>query len=840
MVDFRKRLTTSASAIKLNPVEIYETLDRESDKNALRPAQLSVLNDWWDEYQNTKDVILKMHTGQGKTLVGLLILQSKLNQNKGSALYLCPTDNLVHQTCEQAKQFGFKFCTINNDRSIPNDFLESKSILITSVQKLFNGLTKFGLNNKSEMTGCIVLDDSHACIDAIQSAFTIRIKNNQKGYSNIVQLFESDLEKQGLGTYSDIKQKKHDAFLLIPYWAWREKTHEITELLSNIQDEDYIKFAWRLIKDSIQDCQCYISGSHLEISPYLNAIEQFGTFAKAQHRVLMSATTNDDSFFIKGLGLSKEAISKPLTYPKETWSGEKMILIPSLIDEELDREQMVEAFAPKLVGREYGLISLVPSFAHSEIWAENGAKVSDTETLDENLSILKNGDYDDCNVFANRYDGIDLADNACRVLIIDSKPYAQNLTDRYQEYVRTDSEVILVKIAQKIEQGLGRGVRGERDYCVIILTGSELIKLIRSNKTRKYFSSQTQTQIDIGLEIAEIAKEDLKPHSNKIDVVKNLIKQCIKRDEGWKLFYTDKMDHAPIYEKQKSVINVLQLEKDAELKYLSGENNEAVKIIQKLIDEYVSDSTERGWYLQEMARYLYSSSKVESNKMQIQAHKLNRLLLKPREGISLEKINFISQNRINNIINWIKQFDNYEQLMIQLDDIISNLQFGVKAESFEKALNDFGILLGFVAEQPDRERGEGPDNLWCIGDNDYILFECKNEVRDTRVEINKTEMGQMNNSCAWFEREYGHKYKPIMIAPTKYASASAGFSNSDVEVMLKSSLNKLKGSVRSFYKEFKKIDFDNLSPSSIQVFINTHKLDITSLKKEYSTKAIQK
>ncbi|MCU0442339.1 MAG: DEAD/DEAH box helicase family protein [Bacteroidia bacterium] len=840
MVDFGKRVATKATAIKTNPVDIYETLDRASDKNALRPAQLSVLTDWWDSYQEKKNVILKLHTGQGKTLIGLLILQSKLNQQKGPALYLSPTQNLVNQTCEQAKQFGFKYCTINEDKTIPNDFLESKSILITSVQKLFNGLTKFGINNQSEMVGCIVLDDSHACIDAIQKAFTITIKNNENGYEKLIQIFENELEKQGLGTLMDVKSKSHDAFLLVPYWAWQDKVYEVTELISGLQDSLNIKFAWRLIKDSIGECQCIVSGSHIEISPYLNPIEQFGTFSKADHRVLMSATTNDDSFFIKGLGLDKDAILNPLTYAKEKWSGEKMILIPSLIDESLDRKAIVEEYSPRTKGREYGVIALVPSFAQSEIWEDSGAKISKSDSIDDDISILKAGEFDNCNVLVNRYDGIDLADNSCRVLVLDSKPYAQNLSDRYQEYCRVDSEAILVKIAQKIEQGLGRGVRGERDYCVIILTGSELVSAIRSKKNRKFFSTQTQTQIDIGIEIAGIAKEELKPGTNKIEVVKGLIKQCIKRDDGWKLFYVDKMNSAPVVEREKRVLNVLQLEKDAEVKHLMGEHEKAADIIQKLIDDFVTDKTEIGWYMQEISRYLYPKSKTESNAKQVAAHKMNKLLLKPREGMNVSKINFVSQNRIENIIKWIKGFDNHQQLTIQLDEILNNLQFGVKSEKFESAVNELGLVLGFSAEQPDRERGQGPDNLWCIRDNDYILFECKNEVKDHRTEIVKTEVGQMNNSCAWFEREYEFNYKPMMIVPTKYVTAAAGFSNSNTEVILRAGLSKLIHNVKAFFKEFRSLDVNDLSADHMQKLLDAHSLGINDLKSNYSEKPIQK
>lgn len=155
-------------------------------------------------------------------------------------------------------------------------------------------------------------------------------------------------------------------------------------------------------------------------------------------------------------------------------------------------------------------------------------------------------------------------------------------------------------------------------------------------------------------------------------------------------------------------------------------------------------------------------------------------------------------------------------------------------------MDELGKTLGFATEQPDRERGEGPDNLWCIRDNDYILFECKNEVKEKRTEINKTEIGQLNNSCAWFEREYASEYKPILIVPTKVASAAAGFSNLATEIMIKSNLSKLINHVKSFFKEFKNLDVEDLSAAKIQALIDSHSLGINDLKTKFSEKPVQK
>jgi hypothetical protein len=131
----------------------------------------------------------------------------------------------------------------------------------------------------------------------------------------------------------------------------------------------------------------------------------------------MSATVADDSFLVKGLGLAPEIVTKPLTYEKEKWSGEKMVLIPSLIDESLDRGVIVNWFAKPMKDRPYGVVVLCPSFKHTENWKAFGAIVANPKTIDSEIEKLRSGDRDNVVVIANRYDGIDLPDASCRLLL---------------------------------------------------------------------------------------------------------------------------------------------------------------------------------------------------------------------------------------------------------------------------------------------------------------------------------------------------------------------------------------------------------------------------------------
>jgi replicative superfamily II helicase len=323
----------------VDPVKLYETLDRAHDKGPLRPAQQSVLEDWFAHHQTTRDVIVKLHTGQGKTLIGLLMLQSQLNNSKGPAVYLCPDNYLIDQTCEQAKQFGISTCKA--DSELPADFLNSNKILVVSVQKLFNGLTKFGLYKKSISVGCLLMDDAHACSDTIREQCRIRIPYDEPAYHTLKTLFAEDLEQQGIGTYADICNDKRDALLPVPYWAWIERESEVAKILSASSERNSVKFAWPLLKNMLGYCQCVISGAAIEIEPHIPPLDAFGSYWEANHRIFMSATVTDDAFLVKGLQLTPKTIIHPLSYSKEKWSGEKMVILPSLIHEELTREWVV-------------------------------------------------------------------------------------------------------------------------------------------------------------------------------------------------------------------------------------------------------------------------------------------------------------------------------------------------------------------------------------------------------------------------------------------------------------------------------------------------------------------
>lgn len=843
MVDFRKRIGKKAPAKVVDPTKLYSALDRASDKGPLRPVQERVLAEWYGQRRNEKDVILKLHTGQGKTLLGLLILQSKLNEGIGPALYLCPNHFLANQTLDQARQFGISCVTAPDE--LPDDFLEGRAILVAVVHKLFNGLSKFKTGAKSVPVGALVMDDAHACIDAIKDQFVITLRQNlpneSTAYTELVGLFENELRAQGDGTFEDIKRNDFGAYLPVPYWDWWDKTSEVASILSRHASTDAVKFAWPLLKDSLRYTLCLVSGTQITISPHLAPLDLFGSYARANHRVFMSATVTDDSFLVKGLGLGAATVQQPLVDPNETWSGEKMVLLPSLIDDKLSRAEIVPMFAKENSARQYGVVALTPSAQRCADWGKYGARAVDKTSIGPAVDSLRNRSYSKTIVIANYYDGIDLPDNTCRILILDSKPFAEEVLDRYVEDRRQGSNLIAARIARIIEQGMGRAVRGEKDYCVILLIGSDLVRALQAPGQRDFFSDQTRAQIELGKEIAEFAKEEIEEGKTPMLALNGLVKQCLDRDDDWKNWYVEKMDSivARPQAARGDLLDVFQAEMTAEQRFQNGDYDGAGKILQKLLDDKVKAEADRGWYLQEIARFTYPSSKAQANTFQREAHRMNRSLLRPKEGMIFTKVATLTpEKRLERIKSWLVSHEGFESIATEVDTILGSLSFGIMSDRFERALQDLATALGFESDRPDKEWKEGPDNLWGLRDDQYLLFECKSEVELTRAEINKRESDQMNRSSAWFKRYYpGSLVARVMIIPSRKLAAAAAF-NEEVLIMKKQSLDQLTKNVRGFFNEFRTVDLRDLSERKIDEYLRSHSLTVENLVTNYTEKPV--
>lgn len=840
-MDYNKLLGKTQASKIINPIDIFENLDKEEDDKAyIRPGQKNVLELWDKNHRTDKDTIVKLHTGQGKTLIGLLMLQSLLNEDCGPALYLCPDKILVRQTVNQAKAFGIKSVEIQeNQQGLPSEFVNSEAILITTCQMLFNGRSRFGVEGTGreiKEIGAIVIDDAHRCLEIIRDTFSIKSKKYTDGkreqnpvYSELFGLFFESLKKQAPGTFEDIIQEHDESFIPVPFWTWYENQDEVMNIIRNHKTSSDIKFSWELIKNHLENCTCIFSGTRVEIVPRLIPINLIPSFSNAKRRIFLSATLTDDAFLIKDLAINSKSVLNPITDKEVKYSGERLILLPTLVDPSLKREELITWLKtiPKKYGT-FGFFTIVPSKRIGNYWTnENIIESANYELVIESLKEkIKNGEACDHYTLINKYDGIDLPGHTCRILCLDSLPSYNALIDRYCQSVMPSTTSINRKLAQRIEQGIGRAIRGINDYCVVVIIGTDISAFFSENVKREYLSNEAQRQIKIGVELADNLKKD----GGSLNEIQNLIEDVLERNQDWKNYYKERMSDIEVKPINTDYIWRIEREREAELYYQKGQYQKAISIVQDIINNINNDEAEKGWYLQLKAIYEYSVDKQKSLEIQLTAINANYRLSHPPDGIQYKKLSRGGLSRAQRISEYINSKESYACLILDIDNILQKVSFESSSDIFEDGIDSLGKILGFECDRPEKKTGKGPDNLWQISDTKYWIIECKNEVESDRG-ISKTEAGQMDTSIGWFNHTYEDcENLPILIHPSRKYMTGA-YSSEQLYSIQPDNLDKLKSNVYSFYKSFSNSSISSISSEDIQPKINEYALDSEKIKR---------
>ena len=842
MVNFDKLVTGGKISKIVDPLKIFEQLDKESSKRYMRKSQESILNEWHTNHKNNKNSIIKLHTGEGKTLIGLLILQSSLNDGFGPGIFLCPNQYLVKQIIMEAKLFGIKAVTMPSSNVLPLEFLNSKAILVITCQKLFNGKSIFGVSDSQKNSiniGTIVIDDAHKCIEIIRDAFSIKINkiNNGKNnpiYKKLWNLFETELSKQAPGTTLSMMDGD-DSSLAVPYWSWIDKQDDVLKILNEYKKSDELFFVWDILRNELRNSICIFSGSKVQISSRLLPIDKIPSFIKSKRRIFLSATLMKNDVLIRDFGIEFDVVTKPLIVKTEKYYGERLILIPTLMSESLEKNIIIKwlsKFSKK--NGNFGIFALVPSFKRAENWKNFGGLITNVKSLSQDIDKLKTDIQEknakDIHVLVNEYDGIDLPDDICRILCLDSLPMYNSLVDTYIENMRPNSDITLRRQAERIEQGIGRGIRGNGDWCIVIIIEDKLTYFLSQQDNQKYFSSQTRTQFNIATKlITEMQNNDIDPLKN----IETLAEQCIKRDDGWKTFYHETMETTKENSSEVHYVTLAKKERDAELCYKNNEHKKAVEIIQELINNTTSTS-DKGWYYQIMATYLYNDDGEKSTEMQIKAHKLNNELFLPPDTMSYSRI-INSTPRSQKICDWIKTHKTSYEMHSHLYSIFGNCDFNNIANTFERGIKELGEILGFNSSRPEKQIGAGPDNLWKTDTNDFMLISCKNEVGKTRTYISKKDADQLLGNIAWFKKEYSADFTPLFFHPATKLDDIAHL-DTNTYVITPERLKELKNSIIMFYKSFKNLNISDITTEHINQKITIYKLDIFNLKQNFLIK----
>jgi hypothetical protein len=403
-------------------------------------------------------------------------------------------------------------------------------------------------------------------------------------------------------------------------------------ILSEHREDVELLFTWPLLKDILPICDCIVSGSRLQITARVAQPHSLPSFAAAKRKMFLSATLLDDSQMTRELGVSVDNILLQIRPDEFDDLGERLILIPASLDQELGT-----TFASRVAtgSTKLNRVVLVPSTKDAERWQALGATPVAAENIEAAIAPLRTS----AGAFLaliSKYDGIDLPDAACRLLVLDGLPRAATLSDWYLQTVLEGTPTLKSKIAQKIEQGLGRATRGKSDYC-----SNDLVSFVRNKQNRSHLSAGADAQLELGMaickEIRESSERDAYP-SHLIDE----INRCLRRDEEWKVAYRafieSYREQRAKREPDKEDLNAAAGEYKAARLFLNKDYVGCEAETKKLIERAGLSASEKGWFMQLSSAYQYPRDKSRALSTQKKAYELNSYLLIPPEGVQYHRM----------------------------------------------------------------------------------------------------------------------------------------------------------------------------------------------------------
>ena len=798
MVDLDKLRTRRRSVAPQEPREIFLRLPKSPGFDDLWSSQAEALDNWSNR-RNDRDVVIKMNTGGGKTLVGLLIAQSIINELRGPVVYLCPNSQLQGQVIHQSNQYGISTIAYPTGAGnpLPEEFLGADSILVGTYHSLFNGRSKFGISGSRagsvELKG-IILDDAHTSFSTIRDIFSLPITrdDHEDLYDEFATLFRDDFARQGRqGTYDDVVAGQEDVIFEIPYVSWLNRMGEIRQRMADVVAPSQ-PFAWPLIRDHFEHCHALLSKDQLVITPLYPIMDLFPSFTDCPRRVYMSATVADDSDIIRTFDASSETISKPVSPTSLAGVGERMILTPGLTRLERNKVGGLAKQLAKDVSKSAGVAILAPSNNAAEQWSDI-AKLAKGDEVANAVHGLVNSSGTGPYVFPNRYDGIDLPGDSCRLLILAGLPRGNNVYDSYRATVLDGSATINSNLAQRIEQGMGRGTRGGGDHCVVILLGNDLVSWISLSSNLRLLTATTREQVRMGTEISR--------EITSIPEFRNTVDWCLERSPVWTQFHASELaDSTGHLQPNIRSLDIAAEERRHFNLLLSGYAGKAANATEKFVREKDQlDDKVKGWLLQLAARAAHQAGNIElRERLQREAHACNRALQRPMATIDYTPLS-TPTDQSKSIVGYINRFELRRGVLARFDEIAANLVKSATAGQFEEALKDLGSVLGFASERPETKDKGAPDVLWILGDDLAWVMECKSTKKPDNP-LSKQEHGQLLQSWEWFNQHYpNHDGTRISLHPN--TSAGEGVTPGDTMVLTMPKLGELVGSMRTLLEE---------------------------------------
>ncbi|MEU7871277.1 DEAD/DEAH box helicase [Dactylosporangium sp. NPDC049140] len=457
--------------------------------------QTGVLSQYADTHTKTPDLAIELPTGTGKTVPGLLIADWRRRKLAEQIAYACPTVQLAHQAARVAQREGIPAVTlVGSHTSWPlsevTRYDAAEAIAITTYSSVFNASPKLG------SPGALLFDDAHAGEQFVAEAWSADISRfrDLQLYSAVVDVLRPALDGIFLQRLSEADPDplaRNDVRLVVPSrWGL---VKALDDALSTAGGDLYWRYT--MIRAGLPSCMVYVSWAGVLVRPFVPPTFENQPFTAANQRLYLSATLGQGGELERAFGrtpITRLALSPGAGTPR---NGRRFFVFAGLAQDEDP-----ELVARDVVGAAGKALVLAPTSEKAVTTARalNPAQwpVLDKQAVATGLEPF--GGAKHALLALARYDGMDLPDAWCRLVVLDGKPDAAHLQERYLADQLRARMALEERIRTRVVQGAGRCTRGPADHAVVVILGDTLSRYLSETGVRTALSADLQAEIAFG------------------------------------------------------------------------------------------------------------------------------------------------------------------------------------------------------------------------------------------------------------------------------------------------------------------------------------------------------
>jgi hypothetical protein len=496
----------------------------------------------------------------------------------------------------------------------------------------------------------------------------------------------------------------------------------------------------------------YVAWGEVLLRPFVPPTRFHPAFEDAEQRVYLSATLGMAGELERSFGRrSVPRIAIPADWERHG-SGRRLALLPGA---GMDAGAATDFIRATIGGQPRALV-LVPSYRQAEGVREllpDDWDVAGFEDVDDRLEPFRSTDQ--CAlVLANRYDGIDLPGDACRMILVNGLPTGTHLQERFLYEAVGARSALRERIRTRLMQGMGRATRSRSDRAVVLLSGEDLLMFIRDPNNLAGLRAEQQAELKYGLflsaeghDLASVvesflsaddewaeAEEYLRQEAETVDLdapegarqlheaAPEEVRAC---EAGWRGEPGQATAHAQAAVRRltvgavgayRTLWKVLAAHWAAQHAAVTGEPLD-VRVAAELGRDAAASARTREWKppLPEVA------VSAEAEELDSRAVRIAEVLLPLSRSPRVDRY-------IEDLDAWIASDE---------------------AKTFERALERLGSMMGFDSVRPGASAA--PDAAWRDG-ADQLLWEAKSEQLEGGV-VSARVVRQANSHPTWVQRQ---------------------------------------------------------------------------------------